>query len=314
MDKKSLDHILVIKLGALGDFVQALGPMAAIRKHHPQARITLLTTPLFEKFGRKCGYFDDVWIDTRPKFFDVFGWMDLKKRLTDGKFSRVYDLQNNDRTGFYLKLFPRDAKPEWVGAAKGASHRNISPERTARHAFDGHKQTLACVGIEGIEIDTLDWVKEDLSAFDLQVPYILFVPGSAPQHPLKRWPQEKYAILAGQLTKQGYQVVLLGTVAEKSVTDAIGLLCPGALNLTGKTSLFQIAALAHGGAGAIGNDTGPMHIIAATGCSCLSLFSGRSNPARHAPKGKNVAVLQEDRLDELDISLVSEMLDQLFSK
>ncbi|HZT52668.1 MAG TPA: ADP-heptose--LPS heptosyltransferase, partial [Stellaceae bacterium] len=36
-------RILVIKLGALGDFVQAMGPAAAIRAHHPRAEITLLT-------------------------------------------------------------------------------------------------------------------------------------------------------------------------------------------------------------------------------------------------------------------------------
>ncbi|MBT4888118.1 MAG: ADP-heptose--LPS heptosyltransferase, partial [Rhodospirillales bacterium] len=34
------ERILVIKLGALGDMIQALGPMAAIRKHHPNAHIT----------------------------------------------------------------------------------------------------------------------------------------------------------------------------------------------------------------------------------------------------------------------------------
>ena len=42
-------RILVIKLGALGDFIYALGPMAAIRRHHKDARITLLTTAPFEK-------------------------------------------------------------------------------------------------------------------------------------------------------------------------------------------------------------------------------------------------------------------------
>ena len=38
-------RILVIKLGALGDFVQALRAMAEIRRAHPGAKITLLTTP-----------------------------------------------------------------------------------------------------------------------------------------------------------------------------------------------------------------------------------------------------------------------------
>ena len=40
-------RILVIKLAALGDVVQAFGHFAAIRAHHPGAYITLLTTPPF---------------------------------------------------------------------------------------------------------------------------------------------------------------------------------------------------------------------------------------------------------------------------
>ena len=58
----STPHILVIKLAALGDFVQALGPCAAIRQHHKDARITLLTTAPFEDLARQSGYFDEVWL------------------------------------------------------------------------------------------------------------------------------------------------------------------------------------------------------------------------------------------------------------
>jgi len=52
------ERILVIKLGALGDFVQALGPFAAIRAHHPAADIVLLTTRPYADLGRASGYFD----------------------------------------------------------------------------------------------------------------------------------------------------------------------------------------------------------------------------------------------------------------
>ena len=58
-------RLLVIKLGALGDFVQAMGPAAAIRAHHPDAEITLLTTAPFAELARAAPYFDRVWIDER---------------------------------------------------------------------------------------------------------------------------------------------------------------------------------------------------------------------------------------------------------
>ena len=40
----TLRRVLLIKLGALGDFMQALGAMRVVRATHPSARITLLTT------------------------------------------------------------------------------------------------------------------------------------------------------------------------------------------------------------------------------------------------------------------------------
>ncbi len=300
----SHNKIMIIKLGALGDFVQSLGVMAAIKNHHPNAHITLLTTKLFKAFGIKCGYFDEVIIDKKPKIFDISGWINLRQMLINNKFVRIYDLQNNDRTAFYLKLFPKNQKPEWVGAAKGASHRNNSKERTIGHALDGHKQTLGLVGINNIEIDDLSWIKEDLSKFNLSKPYILLVSGCAAQHPQKRLPAQKYGELAVKLSKQNYQVILLGTKIEKENIDIIKNICPNALDLSGKTSLFQIATLAHNASGAIGNDTGPMHIIAATGCPSLVLFSAHSNPLRHMPKGKCVESLQKDNLSNLNIDTV----------
>ena len=291
-------HILVIKLGALGDFIQALGPMAAIRDHHKDAKITLLTTKPFEKFAIDCGYFDHIQIDTRPKLLQIGELLKLKTFFKNGKFDRVYDLQNNDRTNFYFKLFPFP-KPEWVGTAKGASHRNISPERTAGHAFDGHVQTLGLAGIAGIKPDPLAWMETDISAFPLHKPFVLLVPGCAPERPEKRWPADKYGRLAVMLAQSGYQPVLIGTKSDKDATSEIAKSCPEALDLTAQTSLNQIATLARAAAGAIGNDTGPMHLIGATGCPSLVLFSQHSNPVKHAPKGENVNVLQRNNLKDL---------------
>lgn len=313
MNKPPESHkrILVIKLGALGDFIQALGPMAAIRKHHPGARITLLTTRPYADFAEESGYCDEIVIDERPKLFDPAGWIRLRKKLVDRRFDRVYDLQNNDRTALYMWLMKSGGAPEWVGAAFGASHRNASPERTAGHAFDGHVQTLGLAGISGIEPDRLEWMTADLSHFPLRSPYILLVPGCSPQHPQKRWPEEKYGRLAKILFSADFQPVIVGGKGEAKIAQAILLECPEALDLTGQTDLRQIAVMARSAAGALGNDTGPMHLIAATGCPCLVLFSSASNPVRHAPKGAQVEVIQRDNLTDLAVDEVMKVFRPL---
>ncbi len=289
--------ILVIKLSALGDFIQALGPMKAIRAHHPDAHITLLTTAPFESFARDCGYFDEIWRDERPRWINLPSWLNFKNRLNAANFTRIYDLQNNDRSNLYFKLLK--TKPEWVGTAKGASHENASEKRTTGRAIDGHKQTLALAGIKDIEIDRLDWLKGDTHHYALKKPYVLLVPGSAPEHPEKRWPAEYYGELANTLNTWGYQPVLIGTEAEEEVTAAIAEICASALDLTAQTSLAQITTLASQAAAAIGNDTGPMHLIAATSCPSIALFSRHSIPMRHAPDGENVQSIQEPALENL---------------
>lgn len=295
MTQTGPDNILVIKLGALGDFIQALGPMKAIRAHHPDARLTLLTTTPFERLGQDCGYFDVVWIDTKPKFYDLPGWAALSKRLNGAGFDRVYDLQNNDRTAMYFKLFR--PKPEWSGIAKGASHRNTDPGRKRRHAFDGHQKTLALAGVEPVGIDDLGWMKSDIKRFDLPGRYAVLVPGCSPRHPEKRWPIDHFIELAGMLEKEGMTPVLIGTQAEDQTLAQIAQACPYALNLCGKTDLYDIAGIARGADLVTGNDTGPMHLAAATGAPCVTLFCTRkSNPVKHGPMGHRVIKLQSEDL------------------
>ncbi len=298
MANRQAEKILVIKLGALGDFIQALGPMQAIRRHHPEAEITLLTTKPFAGLGQDCGCFNNVRIDKRPGRADLKGWLDLRRFLNEGGFTRVYDLQNNDRTALYFRLFRRFVKPEWVGAAAGASHRNVGPERTAGHAFDGHVQTLALAGIQDVAQDDLGWVKGNTAHFGLTSPYALVVPGSARAE--KRWPVTRFAGLAKILLVKGYQPVIIGGAAEAGAAAMIRAACPEARDLTGQTSFTEIALLARGAAAAVGNDTGPLHIAAATGCPVTVLFSPYSDPARHAPRGPNVRVVSSGLMANLD--------------
>ncbi|MCK5911368.1 MAG: glycosyltransferase family 9 protein, partial [Caulobacter sp.] len=66
---KEIKKVLVIKLGALGDFVLALAAMKKIREAHPKAKITLLTTPPFEALAKLSPYFNAVETDGRPGDF-----------------------------------------------------------------------------------------------------------------------------------------------------------------------------------------------------------------------------------------------------
>ncbi len=128
--------ILVIKLGALGDFVQALGPFAAIRRHHRDAHITLLTTAPFVRFAERSGYFDSVWVTTRPGPSQWKAWLDLRRKLKSGRFDRVYDLQTSNRSSFLYHLYWPGPYPEWSGIARGCSHPHANLGRDFMHTLE----------------------------------------------------------------------------------------------------------------------------------------------------------------------------------
>jgi ADP-heptose:LPS heptosyltransferase len=73
-----------------------------------------------------------------------------------------------------------------------------------------------------------------------------------------------------------------------------------ARDLTGRTDFAQIAALGARATLAVGNDTGPIHLIAAAGAPTLVLFSAASDPALCGPRG-HVAVLQAQNLNEMPV-------------
>ena len=295
-------RILVIKHGALGDWVLATGCFAAIRRHHRSAHITLLTTPAFADLGARCPWFDAVWTDERASVLArPLDWLKLRRRLIDGEFARVYDLQASDRTGYYFRMLPRRRRPEWSGTVGGCSHPLRNPRWASRHSTAVRAEQLGIAGIEDVPAPTLDWLDEGIDALVPPGPFSLIVPGGSAHRPEKRWPAERFAGLARLLAEEGRPPVLIGTDAEASILAGIAREVPGAVDLCGRTSLAQIAALARRATCAVGNDTGPIHIAATAGCPTVVLFGAASDPTCSAPIGEAVTILHRVPLASLAV-------------
>ena len=303
----AIERVLVIKLGALGDFVQATGAFQAIRAHHCDAHVTLLTTAPYAGFARASGYFDEVWVDSRPKLWQVGALLALTRNLRARRFDRVYDLQASHRSNAYFRLFGR-RRPEWSGIVRGCSHPHTNPGRDLMHVAHAWADQLAVAGIRCVPPPDLSWVQADIGRFGLSGRYALLVPGSAAHRPAKRWPAERFAAFATWLLERDVRPVLVGAAAERSVLAEITRLCPAALDLCDQTSFAEIVTLAREAAGAVGNDTGPMHLIAVAGCPCVTLFSAASNPEFTGPCGPSVTVLQRPSLANLSVYQVISVL------
>ncbi|MAO57493.1 MAG: ADP-heptose--LPS heptosyltransferase [Rhodospirillaceae bacterium] len=303
-------NILVIKLGALGDFVQALGPMQAIRDHHAAdrdggAELHLLTAPAFVELAEASGLFDRVIPHKRMKWSQWSKIAEFRRELFAGNYARVYDLQTSDRSSFYFHLMGPGHKPEWSGIAKGCSHPHANPNRDRMHTVERQAEQLAMAGIEAaIPPSALSFADADLSRLALPSPYALLIPGGAPHRPGKRWPAERYADLAFRLSDKGLTPVLVGAADERPLHDEIIQAAPTARSLAGDTSLLELATLCRGAAMAVGNDTGPMHMAAISGIPTLVLYSHDSDPALCAQRGPAVSIVREPSLSDLSVDAV----------
>ena len=306
------ERILVIKHGALGDWVLATGCFAAIRRHHRSAHITLLTTPAFADWGARCPWFDDVWIDERPSLLaKPLAWASLRRRLIDGRFRRVYDLQTSGRTGLYFRMLPRRRRPEWSGEVAGCSHRHNNPRWASTHSVAVRAKQLGVAGIAEVPAPSLDWLDADIDRLAPPNAFSLIVPGGSAHRPEKRWPAERFADVARVLSECGSSPVLIGTDAEAPIMDRIAREAPCSVNLCGRTRLGQIAALARRAMCAVGNDTGPIHIAATVGCPTVVLFGAASDPKRSAPCGEAVTVLRRVPLASLQAEDVIDTVQRI---
>jgi ADP-heptose:LPS heptosyltransferase len=303
----SPSRILVIKLGALGDFVQAMGPAAAIRAHHKDAEITLLTSAPFNDIAQMSPYFDRVWIDERPGNLDFAGWVRLRRRLRDGRFERIYDLQTSSRSSRYFHLRGPGPRPEWSGIARGASHPHANPQRDFMHTLDRQADQLTMAGITDVPPPDLSWAAADITRFNLPPNFMLLVPGGAAHRLDKRWPAQNYAQLAALIAQQGVTPVVIGGRDEAEATRAVSRSIPLARDLAGQTNLGEIVGLGAAARYAVGNDTGPMHLIVAAGCPATVLYSAASDPALTQPRGA-VTVLRRDDLATLGVAEVAATL------
>jgi ADP-heptose:LPS heptosyltransferase len=298
-------RILVIKLSALGDFVQALGPAAAIRRQHRADEITLLTTRSFIELARQSGLFDNVVIDRRPKPYDLAGWFALRRVLRAGRFDRVYDLQTQERSSLYAWLFLPGRRPEWSGIAWRCSHPHANLGRYPQHTIDKQAEQLLMAGIYPTPLPVCSASCRPLPERLIPRAFFLLIPGSSPRHPEKRWPAKSYGELARRLLEAtGILPVIIGARGEERLADEIRATCPAAIDLVGRTELTGLVDLADAAAFTVGNDTGATHIAAAGGHPVVVLFSDASEPSRCAPRGPEIHVLTSPRLDALPVDRV----------
>ena len=303
---RAAGKVLVIKLGAFGDVVLAEGALRDIRRHHPKATITALTTPGYAAIFERCPHVDVVEIDPRKPRWQLPYLLELRRRLRASDYDLVYDLQNSNRTAMYFRWMRQPIL--WSGTAPGCSlpYRPGVVLRTIP-VLDRLAGQLADAGVATPHCRRPDpgWMADDVSgileAHGISDGFVFLIPGASARHPQKRWPH--YARLAELLVGQGYEVVTAPGPDEMDLCRSLP-----AIMLTEHgdcLSLFQIAGLVTHAGFVVGNDTGPTHLAAHCGARGLALY-GPHAAARITCMDRRLEVMEVPDLSRLDAERVFE--------
>ena len=289
------NNILVIQLGGVTEFVNALAAARLIREAHVGAHITLLTTETTKELAEQCPYFDAVAADGKPQ--EPQAITKLIARIRAAKHDVIYDLEGSSRTKNYFQGL-RPWPPKWSGPVAGASHAYLDPDRANMNPLDRYAGQLSAAGINtGSAPLTADlsWVRGVLrdpprlkpDYFGIRGSYVLLLPRGADSEPNRRWPEEKYIDLARRIARHGVTPVVLGGSDERPIGAAIAKAEPAAKNLVTRPDFFQCVGLAERAAFAVGDDVDLMHIAAAAGAPCLVFLSSNNQPDRASPRGRS---------------------------
>lgn len=294
MNKTACSNILIIKMSSLGDVIHALPSLYVLRRTYPDAQITWAVHPAFSALLPGKPWIDEIYYVDRKRIRDWSYLKTVRKDLHSRHFDLVIDLQMIAKSALIAALSGGRKRIGYWDAREGSFlvSRPIKGAHQHGHIIEQLLDVMAYLGCdtEHFEFPVHDHEEEKrsvramLEKEGVTGDYVVIVPGTRGEH--KKWPIEAWGALARRLAERKIHTVISGAPSEKEMGEQIKGLSPSpyTVDLIGKTSLLELAALDELAALHISCDTGPLHIANAMQTPLIALF-GPTLPGRSGPYG-----------------------------
>jgi heptosyltransferase-1 len=307
-------RILLVKLSAIGDVVQALPVLAALRSRYPDAHLSwmvgeaasdlLLSHPLLDHvivFPRR--HFGTLSSNPRdwPRLMEEAGG--FLRRLRSQEYDVVIDLQGLLKSGILAWLSKGVCRLGFAGGREFSSvflNRRLPPYDPDEHAVLRYLRLAAALdapvqepefplGVGSAETEKVGCLLRDAGAGAR--PVLCLNPGAA--WTSKQWTAQGFAAVTDiSFRRWNMFSVVLGGVGDRNLAREIARLAGSpVLDLAGRTDLRTLAAVYQRATVVVSTDTGPMHLAAAAGAPVVALF-GPTAPWRTGPFGRGNQVIR----------------------
>ena len=281
---------LIIRPGGVGDAVLLIPAVNTLKENFPDIQITVLAEIRNASAFELCPYVDEVLHYDKPK--------ELLKALR-GNFDVVIDTEQWHRLSAVVARLT--GAPVSIGYATNERKKLFT--HSIHYSHDDYEagsflNLLTPLGIsETYEIMTPFLVVPETSKIKAGTlleslacrPFVTIFPGAS--IPERRWGTDKFALVAQRLSAKGIAIVVVGGKGEETDGDRI-IDGKRGLNLAGKTSLIETAAIIEKSSVLLSGDSGVLHMGVGLGRPTVSLF-GPGIAKKWATSGKRHIVINK---------------------
>lgn len=308
--KYSFKRILIVRTDRIGDVIISTPVIKALREAYPNAYLAMLVSPYTRELLESNPYLDETIVyDKDNKHKSWLSTLRFALRLKQKRFDLAVVLHPTNRAHLIAYLAGIPMRIGWRRKLSFLLSKSIAhtKQEGSRHELEYNLDLLKLIGIEAQEKGLFislrpqdeQWVKELFASQGIKSsdPLLAIHPGASCVS--KLWPPERFANVADELVKlYGFKILLVSSPKDAHLCRKVAQnMQAKALDLSGRTSIMQLAALLQRCRLFISNDSGPVHVACAVGTPVISIF-GRNQkglgPVRWGPSGKTDIALHKD--------------------
>jgi heptosyltransferase-3 len=303
----SRGKILVIRGGAIGDFILTLPALAALRKQFPQTHLEVLGYPHVASLAQLAGVADAVRsIEARATagFFARRGLLDAALGEYFASFSIILSYLY-DPDGIFRDNVARVSKAQFI-------HGPHRPKETEpEHATEVFLKPLQRLAI--FDAEPSPRLRLEIKSQAGAAPLLAVHPGSGSE--TKNWPEVRWAELLKRIAAEtDWTVLLVGGEAEGERLQRLSSLIPiERLQVALHQPLPELAGRLARGRAFLGHDSGITHLAAAVGLPGVALW-GETNAGIWRPRSEVFELLRaEQGLARLEVERVFQAVSRLMN-
>lgn len=306
---RSYKNILVVRLDRMGDVVLSTPALKALRDAYPESRITFMVRPYVLDIAEGNPSADEIIIYDKAK--SLLENIGLIRRLRARKFDLAVVLHPTFRTNLIVFL---SGIPKRLGLDRSSRMGMFLTDKVPdkkhlglKHEIDYTLDILRYIGVNAkdrrmyvpVSRDSQVRAREAFERGGISENDIVVVINPGASCPSKRWPAKRFAEAADILVKRrGVKVVVIAGETDKRIGEEMASsMKERCLDLSGKTTVGDIAGILKRSKLFISNDSGPVHVACAVGTPVVAIF-GRSDrglsPRRWGPSNKGDVVIHKD--------------------